>query len=326
MISDLLEVTRVQAGKLMIEPQCASISDAIAYAVDTLQGAATAKGITLSSDIACRLPSMCADPTRIRQILIILVDNAIKFTPANGAVKVQARVSDENPSLLVLEVSDSGCGISPDMTERIFERLFQASDPSLEGRKGLGLGLYICKDLVTRQGGQIWAKSTLGNGSVFSVTLPIFSLPSLIAMAFRKEIRGDRPVTLVVTELGSQSGWLSNDVRAEQSHGVREVLQRCLQSHLDVLLPKMGVSEAAELFFIVAITDSIGGDAITKRIQEQLQEHVGRAGLTLSTSYRSVPHTMRDSNESTEEYLENVAAGIQELINMEIASRMVISG
>src|SRR5580700_9277795 len=193
MINDLLEVTRLQADKLMIEPQCTSVADAIAYAVDTLQGAASAKGITLSSDIACGLPSVCADPTRMRQILIILVDNAIKFTPANGAVKVQARVSDENPSLLVLEVSDSGCGISPDMTERIFERLFQTSDPSLEGRKGLGLGLYICKDLVTRQGGQIWAKSTLGNGSVFSVTLPIFSLPALISPAFRKEGRADGP-------------------------------------------------------------------------------------------------------------------------------------
>jgi hypothetical protein len=87
----------------------------------------------------------------------------------------------------------------------------------------------------------------------------------------------------------------------------------------------MGVSDAAELFFIVAITDSIGGEAIKKRIQEQLQEHVGRAGLTLSTSYRSVPHTKRDANESTEEYLEHVAAGIQELIKVEISSRMVVN-
>jgi len=325
MISDLLEVTRVQAGKLMIEPQCTSVADAIAYAVDTLQGAASAKGITLSSDIASGLPFVCADPMRMRQILIILVDNAIKFTPVNGCVKVRARASDEDPSFVVLEVSDSGCGISPDMTEKIFERLFQTSDSSLEVRKGLGLGLYICKDLVTRQGGQIWAKSALEQGSVFSVTLPIFSLPNLMAMAFGKEVRADRPVTLVVAELGSQSGWLSNDVRAEQSHGVREVLQRCLHSHLDILLPKMGVSEAAELFFIVAITDSIGGEAIKKRIQEQLQEHVGRAGLTLSTSYRSVPPIKRDSNESTEEYLEHVAAGIQELIKVEISSRMVVN-
>jgi len=325
MISDLLEVTGVQAGKLMIEAQCSSVADAVAYAVATLQGAATAKGITLSFDIPCRLPSVCAVPMRIRQILIILLDNAIKFTPANGEVRVQARIFDQDPSLVVLEVSDSGCGISPDMTERIFERLFQSSDLSLEGRKGLGLGLYICKDLVTRQGGQIWAKSAPEKGSVFSVTLPVFSLPNLISPTFREEVVADRPVTLVVTELGSQSGWLSNDVRMEQSHVIRKALQHCLYSHLDILLPKMGLSEAAELFFVVAITDSIGGEAIGKRIQQQLQEHVEQAGLTLSTSYRSLVHTGRNLNESTEQYLERVAAEIQDLVNVEISSRMVIN-
>jgi hypothetical protein len=234
-------------------------------------------------------------------------------------------VSDENPNLLILEVSDSGCGISPDMTERIFERLFQTSDPSLEGRKGLGLGLYICKELVTKQGGQISVKSALGLGSVFSVTLPIFSLPNLIAPAFRKEERANGPVTLVVTEIGSQSGWLSDDVRAEQSHGVREVLQRCLHSHLDVLLPKMGVAGAVELFFMVAITDEIGGEAISKRIREQLDEHVQQAGLTLSTSYKSVAIAKRNSSESIEKPLEQLAAGIQELINVEISSRRMVN-
>jgi hypothetical protein len=233
---------------------------------------------------------------------------------------------DKDPNLLVLEVSDSGCGISPEMTERIFERLFQTSDPSLEGRKGLGLGLYICKELVTRQGGQIWAKSAPGQGSVFSVTLPIFSLANLISPAFRKEVRGDRDVTLVVTEIGSQSGWLSDEVRAEQSHGVGKILQRCLHSHLDVLLPKMGVAGAVELFFIVAITDSIGGEAISKRIQEQLQEHVEQARLTVSTSYRSLARTKRNSNESVEEYLGQLADGIQELIQIEISSRRVTNG
>jgi signal transduction histidine kinase len=73
MINDLLEVTRVEAGKLTIELQCTSVSDAIVYTVSTLQGAATAKGITLSSDMDCRLPSANADPTRIQQILIVLL-------------------------------------------------------------------------------------------------------------------------------------------------------------------------------------------------------------------------------------------------------------
>ena len=328
MINDLLEVTRVQAGKLTIELQCISVSDAIAYTVNTLQGFATAKGITLSSDIERRLPPVCADPTRIRQILIILVDNAIKFTPANGVVKVQARMLEENPNLVVLEVSDSGCGISADMTELIFERLFQASDPALAGRKGLGLGLYICKELVTRQGGQIWAKSAPGQGAVFSVTLPIFSLPHLIAPAFRQGRLTESPITLVVAEIGSQTGWLSDKVRAEHSHWVRSLLQRCLHSDLDVLLPKMGFAGAAELFFIVAITDGIGGEAITKRIREQLDgcEPIQRAGLTLATSYRSLEAMKRNANESMEGFLEKVANKIQELMNEEISSRMVENG
>jgi signal transduction histidine kinase len=287
MINDLLEVTHLQTGKLMIDLQCTSVTDAIAYTVNTLQRAATAKGIALSLDTESRLPSVCADPTRLRQILIILVDNAIKFTPAHGSVQVKARTFEEDPNLLVLEVSDSGCGIDPEMTERIFERLFRVSDSALAGREGLGLGLYICKELITRQGGRIWTKSVPGQGAVFYVTLPFFSLSNLIAPAFRRERATGVPITLVVTEVGSRTGWLSDAVRAEQSHGVRDLLQRCLHSDQDVLLPKMGFAGAAELFFIVAITDGIGGEAITKRIREQFDgyELIHQAGLTVSTSY-----------------------------------------
>jgi signal transduction histidine kinase len=328
MIGDLVEVTRMQAGKLKIELQCTSISDAIVYAVNTLQGAAAAKEITLSSEIELHLPSGCADPTRIRQILLILLDNAIKFTPANGAVKVAARVFEEDANRLVLEVTDSGCGIKPEMTERIFERLFQTPDPAAAGRKGLGLGLFICKELVTRQGGQIWTRSAFGKGAVFFVTLPVFSLPNLIAPALMRGGHAEGPVTLVVTEIGSQTGWLSEEVRAEQSQGVRDTLQRCLHSDLDVLLPKMGPAGATELFFILAITDEIGGEAIVKRIQQRMidYEHIQKAGLTTSTSYRSVGTIKRYANESMKGFVEKAANQIQELMNEEISLRMVNSG
>jgi signal transduction histidine kinase len=328
MINDLFEVTGMQAGKLRIELQCTSLADAIVYTVDTLQGAAAAKGIALSSDIECRLPSVCADPARIRQILIILVDNAIKFTPANGAVKVQARVFDNDPNLVVLEVSDSGCGISPGMTERIFERLFQASDAALAGRKGLGLGLYICKDLVTRQGGRIWAHSAPGQGAIFFVTFPIFSLPNLLAPAFRKERRTESPITLVITEIGSQTGWLSGEVRVAQCHPISALLQGCLHSDLDILLPRIGCAGAAELFFIVAITDEIGGKAISKRIREKLEhcQQIQEAGLTFSTSYRSLGASQQNQSESMEDFLKKLASNIQELMNEEISSRSVKNG
>jgi len=327
MINDLFEVSGVQTGKLKVEPQCTSAPDAIAYAVNTLQGAAVLKGIILSADIEPKLPSVCADPARLRQILIILVDNAIKFTPQNGTVTIQARIFEEDPSSLVLEVSDSGCGIEPDKIGRIFERLFQASDTSAV-HTGLGLGLYICKDLVTRQGGKIWAHSAQGEGAVFSATIPIFSLPKMIAPAFSEERQVELPITLVVTELGSQTGWLSDQIRADQCQGMRDLLRGCLHSDLDVLLPRTDSAGPVELFFVVAITDGIGGEAICKRIGKKLgsSEHLRLADLTHSTSYRSLEAFRRESIESKEDFLERVATSIQELMNDEISSRQVKNG
>jgi signal transduction histidine kinase len=176
MIEDLLEVTQAQAGKLSVELQSVSVKDAISYAVDTLQGRAIEKEISLSFDPSADLPAAYADATRVRQILTILLDNAMKFTPAGGAVKVAAGQYEKDPNLLLVEVSDSGCGIDQEAAEHIFEHLYQVTDPGRAGRKGLGLGLHIAKDLVTRQGGQIWVKSEPGKGSQFFFTLPIFSL------------------------------------------------------------------------------------------------------------------------------------------------------
>jgi len=327
MINDLLEVTRMQAAKLVIEPQRTSVVDAILYAVETLQRAAVAKGITLSAETSAfdSLPAVCADPTRVRQILIILIDNAIKFTPANGVVKVRACLAEGNRGLLLLEVADSGCGINPEMTERIFERLFQASDPASAGRKGLGLGLYICKELVTRQGGHIWVEQAPAQGAIFRFTLPVFSLPTLLEPVLRKAKRTRGPVTVLVVEIGSQTGWLSDEVRVEHSHAVRDLLQGCLLSELDVLLPKIDSAGAAELFFIVAGTDELGGEAIARRIQAQMagSEYVEQAGLTCSTSCRALETRGRNVPGSADDFVEERVAQIQELIDDEIASRRV---
>ena len=175
MIDDLLEVTRLETGKLTVEPDRVSISDAVTDALDTLRGTARGKGITLSGDVPADLPLAYADQTRLRQILIILLDNAIKFTPDGGSVAIRARLLQQERSCLLLEVSDTGDGISPEVGERIFERLYQVSEPGAASRKGLGLGLYICKELVTRQGGRIWVESQPEKGSIFSFTLPVYS-------------------------------------------------------------------------------------------------------------------------------------------------------
>jgi signal transduction histidine kinase len=176
MIDDLLEVTRLETGKLSVEPESVSVTDAVTDTLNTLLGTARAKGVTVSCDLPRDLPSVHADHTRLRQILIILLDNAIKFSSDGGDVKIRARLLREDPRFLLLEVSDTGCGIKPEMAERIFERLYQESQPARGGRKGLGLGLYISKELVTRHGGRIWVEAQSPTGCIFSFTLPVFSL------------------------------------------------------------------------------------------------------------------------------------------------------
>jgi hypothetical protein len=128
--------------------------------------------------------------------------------------------------------------------------------------------------------------------------------------------------------MGSRTGWLSDEGRAEQSHEVRDLLQRCLHCDLDVLLPKMAFAGAVELFFIMAMTDGIGGEAITKRIQEQFDdsENIHQAGLTFSTSYRSLGNIRRSACETMETLSERVATKIQKVVNEEISLRMVENG
>ena len=183
MIDDLLEVTRLETGKLTVEPERLSVLMAVTDSFNTLEGSARGKRIMLSYDLPPNLPSAYADQTRVRQILIILLDNAIKFTPEGGSVTIRACLYEKDPRFVLMEVSDTGVGISTEITEEIFERLYQVSERTEASRKGLGLGLYICKELVMRQGGRIWATRRRPKGSTFSFTLPVFSYDASIALS-----------------------------------------------------------------------------------------------------------------------------------------------
>jgi signal transduction histidine kinase len=178
MIEDLLEVTQVQEGKLSIELEAVSLGEAIEYAVDTRKGVAKEKEIVVSVQCSAGLPMAYANATRVRQVLTILLDNALKFTPVGGLVNVEAGIHQKNEGFLLVKVSDTGCGIAPETVERVFGHLYQLSDLAIEscraGRKGLGLGLQIAKELVTRLGGEIWVNSELQKGSHFFFTLPVF--------------------------------------------------------------------------------------------------------------------------------------------------------
>ena len=178
MIRDLLEATRAEAGKIRVEPRCVAVADLMGQVVAMMQPLAQQQHVRLESKMVAGLPFVHADPDRILEVLVNLVDNAIKFTPSGGSVIVNACQVEGDPDFAYLSVADTGRGISPESLPLIFERLYQDPNSVDSSRKGLGLGLYITKELVNLHGGKIWVASQPGDGSIFSFTLRSIPWPN----------------------------------------------------------------------------------------------------------------------------------------------------
>ncbi|HXM38663.1 MAG TPA: ATP-binding protein [Gemmatimonadales bacterium] len=322
MIDDLLEVTRLETGKLTVEPESVSVASAVTDSFNTLQGAARAKGVSLSYDLPPDLPPAHADPTRLRQILIILLDNAIKFNADGGTATLQAQLLPDDPRFLLLEVSDTGCGISPEMVEKIFERLYQ--EPNQASRKGLGLGLYICNELVKRQGGRIWVNRQPQQGTTFSFTLPVFSLDSVLAPLLKNGQWPGESTALISVETRWRDAWSSKESQEEWSHEARSLLQRCLLPDLDVLLPAMHSAAEEEHFFVAAFADAKGASVLVNRIRDQFQRlpRLQHSGATLAVSFSMLPPLPRDAGASVETIVTSMATRLEDSINSRVMSEV----
>ena len=314
MVSDLLDITRVETHKLNVEPQHASPVKLIAEALSTCRTNAAAKNISLRSDVRPDLPFVWADPARVRQILINLIDNGIKFTPEGGTITVESRPIVEGEGFLCLSVSDTGCGISPANREAIFDRLAQVKSRAEASRSGLGLGLFIARELVSRHAGRIWVESQLGRGSTFYFTLPVFSLAKLCAHVFTASNLEKGFVILIAVDVVPIEGVVQADILPE----IRRVLERCIHAGQDVLLPSMSDADPVETFFIVACTDPSGFTVIASRIGRELQnfDSASRLKPVISSTTLLVP-----PGQSAKEQTAGVTAGIERLVRAHLLGR-----
>ncbi len=169
LISDVLDISKMEAGQLTLSLGIYALNNVIESVVATVESLVTEKNITLEPDVAAGLPIAKGDEQRIGQVLLNLVGNAIKFTDEG---KVVIRATQENGTFVV-SVSDTGIGISEEDQERIFEEFQQIDDTDTRQKGGTGLGLSISKRIIELHGGRLWVDSTLGKGSTFSFTLPI---------------------------------------------------------------------------------------------------------------------------------------------------------
>jgi signal transduction histidine kinase len=181
LINDLLDLSKIESGKIEMKSGRVSMGGLIHEVVETLRPVAVEKAIALEANTPEPSIMVWADREKINQVLMNLIGNAIKFTPAHGGVNVSV-TTNGNASVRV-SVSDTGPGVAPGEEERIFNKFYQIAEAGEAKPKGTGLGLAICKALVELHGGSIWVESEPGRGSAFYFTLPVATLAEAKASA-----------------------------------------------------------------------------------------------------------------------------------------------
>jgi len=317
LLNDILDFSRIESGKMPIQASSVDIRSCLSDVVNLYGATSKAKGVTLRIQVANDIPRhLCTDPGRLRQILLNLVGNAVKFTPA-GEVVVSAKVGPSDPNdgrfPLLIEVQDSGIGIAPDRVARLFKPFSQADSSTTRRFGGTGLGLAICKRLAELLGGDVKLVRSSSAGSVFALELPLVTVPAGLEETAQAEAAADtkpsgsRPWRILVVEdnkvnrmlaqrmlqsLGYESDSAENGLQGIQAHAV----QPYHIMFMDLQMPVMdGVEAASHLrkreaenpgippVYIVALTaDAMAGDrkrCIDAGMNDYLSKPIRRADL-----------------------------------------------
>lgn len=264
-INDILDISKLESGKFALETVCFHLPNAVNQALRTLEAKAAEKDLTLSLEIESSLPQkFLGDPTRLRQVLLNLVGNAIKFTERGGVTVRIYPSSEEN--MLHFEIEDTGIGMSQVQIDTIFDSFVQADISTTRKFGGTGLGTTICKQIVDLMEGKIWVDSRLGKGSTFHFTCVIspedpnstqdclyeadydftneFQSPRLFKILLAEDIKANAQLAMLrLNHQGHVVNWVENGreaVQAFQEDKYDLIL-------MDVMMPEMDGLEATQI-------------------------------------------------------------------------------
>jgi signal transduction histidine kinase len=179
-IANVLDITNLEADKVLWNMQMLDISELVEQSISTYQQKFQDKGLSLSTEVESHLPKVIGDRDRLLQVMSNLLSNALKFTETGSvtcAVKQNSDSLQDGYRRIIVSISDTGIGISKEDSWQVFEKFKQVGDILTGKPQGTGLGLPICKEIITHHGGKIWFESTPEQGSTFSFALPITTQP-----------------------------------------------------------------------------------------------------------------------------------------------------
>ncbi len=171
LVTDLRDLSLAEAGQLKLSQSATELGEFISAQIASVQSRCYENRISISAELSEELPAVFIDRDRIRQVMHNLIDNALRYTRAGGAIKIGAGL--KTPGLVTVSVSDSGSGIATEDLPHVFDHFYKADRSRRRGRGGAGIGLAMVKRLVELHGGMVWVESRKGKGSTFFFTLPV---------------------------------------------------------------------------------------------------------------------------------------------------------
>jgi CheY-like chemotaxis protein len=281
LIDDLLDLTRIRGGKLHLECEVIDAHELVHRVVEICREDLRSARLQLALDLAARRHHVDADPARLQQVLWNLIKNAIKFTPPGGTVTVRSRDAEGNSQVttgpgLILEVSDTGIGIDPDVRPRIFDIFEQGSLSSPRQRGGLGLGLMISRSIVEQHGGHIAAASGGKNlGATFTVEIPAVETPPMTTLLDEPRSPGEviphRPLTILLVEDNADTLNYLSQILTLRGYKVRtatsldSALRVASEQDFDVLLSDIELPDGSglELMWTLRSSREVSGIALS---------------------------------------------------------------
>jgi DNA-binding response OmpR family regulator/two-component sensor histidine kinase len=247
LINDLLDLTKIEAGKMEFEEKELIIEDVIKSAIDGVNSFAKERNIKIKTDLEGKLPTFIGDEEKLTLLMTHLLNNAIKFNKDNGLVEIKATRLKEPKEEIQISVKDTGIGIAPQHFEVIFEKFKKIEESILTSEyQGAGLGLALCKEIVMHYKGKIWVESELNKGSTFYFTLPILPIKAQKPLS---SLTLEQPKILIVDDEPDIRQFLNFELTKQgycviEAGNGKEAIEQANKFHpnlilLDILMPEM---------------------------------------------------------------------------------------